>query len=187
MPIRQRYRRDLAVIAAVGALALLLTTKGRHNSPAAPEASRGGTNPTGNLGAYAGYLAPDFKLMADDGQDIRLRDLRGRQVLLYFFCGCAACVHLARVLERLPREIGGLAVLGITTIGSRDRQRFRADSRSTFPILFDPNYVVATRYSSLDCPRSWLIDRNGIVSYVSKPYAEESLMVSELRKHLTRR
>ena len=32
-----------------------------------------------------GEAAPDFRLPADDGREIALRDLRGKFVLLYFF------------------------------------------------------------------------------------------------------
>jgi len=32
-----------------------------------------------------GDLAPDFQLPADDGREIRLFDLRGNHVVLYFF------------------------------------------------------------------------------------------------------
>jgi peroxiredoxin Q/BCP len=33
----------------------------------------------------AGDKAPDFKLKADDGNDVALSDFRGKRVLLYFF------------------------------------------------------------------------------------------------------
>lgn len=32
-----------------------------------------------------GDRAPDFTLMADDGQPVSLSDFRGRRVVLYFF------------------------------------------------------------------------------------------------------
>ena len=33
----------------------------------------------------AGEHAPDFTLKTDTGEDLRLADLRGRKVVLYFF------------------------------------------------------------------------------------------------------
>ena len=33
----------------------------------------------------AGDRAPEFRLPADDGQEVALADLRGRSVVLYFF------------------------------------------------------------------------------------------------------
>jgi peroxiredoxin Q/BCP len=33
----------------------------------------------------AGALAPDFTLPADDGSTVRLSELRGRPVVLYFY------------------------------------------------------------------------------------------------------
>jgi peroxiredoxin Q/BCP len=32
-----------------------------------------------------GDTAPEFKLPADDGSEVALRDLRGKNVVLYFF------------------------------------------------------------------------------------------------------
>jgi peroxiredoxin Q/BCP len=32
-----------------------------------------------------GEKAPEFKLATDEGQEIALRDLRGKHVILYFF------------------------------------------------------------------------------------------------------
>jgi peroxiredoxin Q/BCP len=32
-----------------------------------------------------GDLAPDFELLNEEGQTVRLRDYRGRPVVLYFF------------------------------------------------------------------------------------------------------
>ena len=32
-----------------------------------------------------GSLAPDFTLLADDGTEVSLSDLRGKKVLLYFY------------------------------------------------------------------------------------------------------
>jgi thioredoxin-dependent peroxiredoxin len=33
----------------------------------------------------AGDVAPNFDLASDDGQEVKLRDYRGRNVVLYFF------------------------------------------------------------------------------------------------------
>lgn len=43
--------------------------------------------PNPKKGLQPGTLAPDFALPSTDGQIVRLSDLRGRWVVVYFFRG----------------------------------------------------------------------------------------------------
>lgn len=43
--------------------------------------------PNPKMGAHPGTPAPDFALAATNGQTIRLSDLHGQWVVLYFFRG----------------------------------------------------------------------------------------------------
>src|SRR5207302_961018 len=45
-----------------------------------------------------GTVAPDFELPDGMGKPRRLRDFKGKQTVLVFFCGCAACRTMARAL-----------------------------------------------------------------------------------------
>ncbi len=60
--------------------------------------------------------APDFELPALDGRSIRLRDFRGRVVLLNFWTTwCTACLgEMPTLIELQRRHAGQVAILGIS-------------------------------------------------------------------------
>ena len=65
-----------------------------------------------------GDLAPDFELLTDENQPLRLSDLRGRRVVLFFFPradtpGCTA--QACGFRDRMPViEAGNATVLGLS-------------------------------------------------------------------------
>ena len=65
-----------------------------------------------------GDPAPDFELLSDENQPIRLSDLRGRRVVLFFFPradtpGCTA--QACGFRDRMPViETGNAIVLGLS-------------------------------------------------------------------------
>lgn len=126
-----------------------------------------------------GDLAPDFELLDDQGRPVRLRDFRGRPVLLYFYpkamtSGCTrqACAFRDAMpdFERL-----GVAVLGISPDPVERLQQFKVKEGLNFPLLSDPDHAVAEAYgvwgeksmygrTYMGIIRSqFLIDENGII------------------------
>ncbi len=99
-----------------------------------------------------GDRAPDFELEADTGDRVRLRDLRGRPVVLYFYprddtSGCTkeACGfrdHLDDFLD------AGWTVLGVSPDGVASHQRFKAKHDLNFQLLADPDHHVAEAYGA---------------------------------------
>jgi peroxiredoxin len=112
-----------------------------------------------------GGLAPDFTLTDYNGKTYRLSDFRGKKALLNFFCGCGSCAELAATWEKIHRQRPDVQVLGISTINPETIQDWCRSLDVTFPTLFDPNYGVAEMYASTDCPRCWVMDANGIVTF----------------------
>lgn len=137
----------------------------------------------------AGEPAPDFVLQpyaAVPNSSVRLSDLRGKRVLLNFFCGCDPCHKLAATWEGAHRSSPKLAVLGVSTMGSGHVARFRKETGVTFPLLFDPGYTVAEKYDSIHCPRSWIIDLSGNVAYTNRPTQDDvSTVARALRQRLS--
>ena len=66
-----------------------------------------------------GQEAPDFTLPNQDNADVRLRDQRGRKVVIFAFpkAGTAGCTRQAcGFRDELPRiEAGNAVVLGLST------------------------------------------------------------------------
>ena len=99
-----------------------------------------------------GDPAPDFTLTTGDGATVRLKDLRGKPVVLYFYPkddtpGCTAEACFFRDL--LPEfEKKGAAVYGISADSEKSHSKFSTKYGLTFPLLSDPDHSVATAYAS---------------------------------------
>jgi peroxiredoxin Q/BCP len=99
-----------------------------------------------------GDVAPDFSLPDADRNDVSLADLRGKQVILYFYpaastpgCTKQAC-DFRDSLDRLASE--GFAVLGVSPDQPAKLVKFRDNQGLTFPLLSDPDKKVLTAYGA---------------------------------------
>ena len=99
-----------------------------------------------------GDTAPDFTLPDADGNDVRLADLRGRRVIVYFYpaastpgCTKQAC-DFRDSLASFTSE--GYAVLGISPDKPAKLTRFREAEGLTFPLLSDPDRTVLEAYGA---------------------------------------
>jgi peroxiredoxin Q/BCP len=97
-----------------------------------------------------GDLAPDFNLPADDGSTVRLSDLRGGKVVLYFYPkddtpGCTA--QACDLRDDLPRFQGeDVTVLGVSPDGVDSHRKFKEKYDLNFPLLADEGHEVAEAY-----------------------------------------
>lgn len=102
--------------------------------------------------AVEGQPAPDFELPDDQGNIVRLRDLRGQTVVLYMYpkdqtpgCTAQACDfrdNLARI------QAAGAVVLGLSPDSVASHKRFKEKYGLTFPLLSDEGGAVASRYGA---------------------------------------
>jgi len=97
-----------------------------------------------------GDPAPDFELPADDGSVVRLSDLRGRKVVLYFYpkddtpgCTREACEFRDRFADL---EAAGAVVLGVSPDPVRSHEKFRTKYGLPFRLLADTDHRVAEAY-----------------------------------------
>lgn len=131
-----------------------------------------------------GDLAPDFVLTDTEGVEYRLSALRGKMVVLSFLCGCPNCTRLAATLESVHRRHRDVEVLGVMTKHPDAIREWARNAGATLPVLFDPFGEVEHQYDSRHCPRSWVIDANGKVIYVSSPGASAGLIAQGLSNAL---
>jgi len=97
-----------------------------------------------------GSPAPDFELQSDTGEIVRLSELRGRPVVLYFYpkdhtsgCTTQACGIRDAWSEF---EQAGALVLGVSPDDVASHESFRADYELPYTLLADPDHKVAETY-----------------------------------------
>ena len=97
-----------------------------------------------------GQPAPEFELESDTGETVRLSDLRGKPVVLYFYpkdhtsgCTTQAC-GIRDAWSDFERA--GAVVLGVSPDGVESHQRFRTDYELPFTLLADPEHTAAEAY-----------------------------------------
>jgi len=99
-----------------------------------------------------GTPAPDFELESDEGATVRLSDLRGKPVVLYFYpkddtpgCTKQACGFRDTYGEYQQR---GAVVLGVSPDDVPSHVKFKQKYGLPFTLLADPEHEVAERYGA---------------------------------------
>jgi thioredoxin-dependent peroxiredoxin len=92
-----------------------------------------------------GDKAPAFTLPDQDGNSVKLSDLKGRKVLVYFYpkADTPGCTTQACGLRDVLGDIGDTAVLGISPDKPDKQKRFDEKYGLGFPLLSDPDHAVA--------------------------------------------
>jgi peroxiredoxin Q/BCP len=97
-----------------------------------------------------GEPAPDFELASDSGERVRLSDLGGRTVVLYFYPrdDTPGCTKQASGLRDVYGELQerGATVLGVSPDTEASHVKFREKYGLPFPLLADPDHQVAELY-----------------------------------------
>ena len=97
-----------------------------------------------------GKAAPDFELQGDSGETVRLSDLRGKAVVLYFYpkddtpgCTTEACEF--RDAYDVYRE-RGIEILGVSPDDVTSHEKFKSKYELPFTLLADPDHKTAESY-----------------------------------------
>ena len=97
-----------------------------------------------------GSKAPAFTLAADDGSKIKLADLKGSPVVLYFYpaddtpgCTREACAFRDRSSEL--KKLGA-KVYGVSPDDVASHVKFRDKYKLNFSLLADPDHKVAEKF-----------------------------------------
>jgi thioredoxin-dependent peroxiredoxin len=97
-----------------------------------------------------GTMAPDFELATDSGTTVKLSDLRGKRVILYFYpkddtSGCT--VQACGFRDSYPQiEEKNAVVLGISPDGVKSHAKFKSKFELPFTLLADVEHAVAESY-----------------------------------------
>ena len=128
--------------------------------------------------------APAFTLTTDDGSKVRLSELAGSPVVLYFYPkddtpGCTKEACAFRDMKAKLKKLGAV-VLGVSPDDEASHAKFRDKYKLNFPLLVDKDHKVAEKYGawreknmygkkSMGIQRStYLIDANGKIAKLWK-------------------
>lgn len=99
-----------------------------------------------------GDRAPDFALPDTEGNLVKLSDLKGKQVVLYFYprdntpgCTKEAC-GFRDAYEQYQSQ--GIVILGVSTDDAKSHEKFVKKFNLPFPLLIDEGGKVAEQYES---------------------------------------
>lgn len=115
-----------------------------------------------------GEPAPDFALVSvrDEGELIRLSELRGKAVVVNFYASwCGPCRQELPAFEKVSRELSSdVAFIAVNVQESRADAVGILDSTGvTFPAVLDEDGSVAQRYGLRGMPSTFLLDADGVV------------------------
>ena len=124
-----------------------------------------------------GYPAPDFTALTLDGGTLRLRDLRGRPVLLNFWATwCEPCRVEMPALQRVHEAYGDrVAIVGVNLQEPADVVRTFVEGYGyTWTFVLDPDFSIADRYRIRPIPTSVFIDADGVIRHIEYGALSES-------------
>ena len=137
-----------------------------------------------DTGINKGQLAPDITLTTLDGEEVKLSDFRGKNVVLNFWATwCPPCrdemPHMQSYYDE-NKEKQNLEIIGFNMTFSGDSvekvEQFVASYNLTFPIFTTFDESVIDQYGVMTMPSTYFIDEDGrIQSKVLGPVDEESL------------
>ncbi|MBL9175946.1 MAG: thioredoxin-dependent thiol peroxidase [Verrucomicrobiales bacterium] len=102
------------------------------------------------LSLKVGDAAPEFAVTATDGSVVRLKDFRGKSVVLYFYpkddtpgCTREAC-GFRDIYQQIQKK--GAVVLGVSVDPVKSHKKFTEKFQLPFPLLADEDKALVTAY-----------------------------------------
>ena len=148
-----------------------------------------------------GMKAPDFRLLNQNGEEVSLKDYRGKKVILYFYpkdntpgCTRQACAF-RNAYDGFKKE--DIQVIGISKDSIKSHQKFAEKHELPFILLSDPDLVAIKAFdvwkekkmygkTALGVVRAtYIIDENGIIEKVfekAKPDTNAQEILEYLEK-----
>ena len=120
-------------------------------------------------------LATEFTVEMINGEKFNLLDLKGKVVLLnYWATWCAPCLmEFAEFPEKIlePFNDENFILIAISIGESKEKVKQKMDTMKKYGVHFnvgiDPTKEIWDKYATGAIPKSFLIDKNGIIKYIS--------------------
>lgn len=121
-----------------------------------------------------GQPAPDFALRSFGNENLRLSEHLGEVVVINFWATwCGPCRQEMPLLDEIYARYrrAGMVLFSVNIDEQRDPAVEMAQTlKVSYPVLFDEHKSVSRSYQVGTMPVTVLIDREGVVRYVSEGY-----------------
>ena len=111
-----------------------------------------------------GDKAPAFTLRDQNGDKVKLTDLKGRKVLVYFYpkADTPGCTTQSCELRDIRDDVD-VQILGISPDQPEKQKKFDDKYSLGFPLLSDPDHAVADKYGAWGPKKLYGREYEGII------------------------
>lgn len=128
-----------------------------------------------------GQQVPDFEMKLTDGKTVRMRDLKGKVVMLQFTASwCGVCrkemPHIEKDIWLKHKNNPKFALYGIDLDEPLDKViKFGKDVKITYPLALDPAGAIFYTFAEKGAgvTRNVIIDKDGKIVYMTRLFKEE--------------
>lgn len=126
-----------------------------------------------------GMQVPAFKFEFEKGKSANISDSKGKIVLINFFATwCGPCkMELPKVQSEIWEKHKNNPKFLMLTFGRehswKEVEKFKLDNKFSFPMLPDPKRAVYGLFAKQLIPRSFLVDEEGKIIFMSEGYEEK--------------
>jgi peroxiredoxin len=145
---------------------LLITGCSVNDKDVAPDDKVQETNNKDTQEAKEPVMAPDFELKSIDDSEIKLSDMRDKNVILNFwYTGCGFCVIEMPDLQKLQDTYADDLLILAVNVGEKKEkiQTFMDENGLSFTVLLDEDMNVADIYGVRSFPTTIAVNKKGEV------------------------
>lgn len=118
-----------------------------------------------STGIGVGMVAPSFTLKNLAGEEVNLKDYKGKKVMLNFWATwCPPCKEEMPAMEEFyNNESGNVEILAINLDPQNDVKSFVEKNHLTFPVLLDELGTTQQTYQVISIPTTFILDEQGLI------------------------